>query len=67
MTEEKEFVKVKFEWVDEFGQKFKYKSKLTTANVREIGSFELQVEQFKQFLLAQGIHSSTVDSLKIKN
>ena len=62
---EKEFVKVKFECVDEFGQKHKYHSKLTTTNVTEMGWFEFQVEQFKQFLLSQGIHQQLIDSLQI--
>ena len=62
---EKEYVKVKFECVDEFGQKHKYQSKLTTINVTERGWFEFQVEQFKQFLLSQGIYQQTVDSLQI--
>lgn len=33
--------------------------------VTELGSFELQVEQFKQFLLAQGIHNNRVNLLQI--
>ena len=65
MTERKEFVKFKFEYTDEFGQKYKFSSKLTTMNVDEIGSFKLNVEQFKQFLLAQGYAQKTVDKIQL--
>ena len=63
--ERKDFVKFKFEYDDEFGQKHKYNSKLSTINVDEVGDFELAVEQFKQFLLAQGHAQKTVDKIQV--
>lgn len=39
--------------------------KLFTYEYRKVRAFELQVEQFKQFLLAQGIHNNTVNLLQI--
>lgn len=65
MTERKEFVKFKFEYTDEFGQKHKFSSRLTTINIDEVGSFNLSVEQFKQFLLAQGYTQKTVDKIQL--
>ena len=54
MTERKEFVKFKFEYTDEFNQKYKFQTSLDVCNIDEIGAFKLNVEQFKQFLLVQG-------------
>ena len=65
MTERKEFVKFKFKYTDEFGQKHKFSSRLTAINIDEVGSFNLSVEQFKQFLLAQGYAQKTVDKIQL--
>ena len=63
--ERKDFVKLKFEYIDEFGQKYKYQTSLDVCNIDEVGSFELSVEQFKQFLLAQGYTQKTVDKIQL--
>jgi len=65
MTERKEFVKFKFEYTDEFDQKYKFQTSLDVCSIDEIGAFELSVEQFKQFLLAQGYAQKTVDKIQL--
>lgn len=39
--------------------------KLLTYKYRKVRAFELQVEQFKQFLLVKGIHNNRVNLLEI--
>ena len=65
MTERKEFVRFKFEHIDEFDQKYKFQTSLDVCNIDEIGAFRLSVEQFKQFLLAQGYAQKTVDKIQL--
>ena len=65
MTERKEFVKFKFEYTDEFNQKYKFQTSLDVCNIDEIGAFKLSVEQFKQFLLAQGYAQKAVDKIQL--
>lgn len=65
MTERKEFVKFKLEYTDEFNQKYKFQTSLDVCNIDEIGAFKLSVEQFKQFLLAQGYAQKTVDKIQL--
>lgn len=54
MIEEKEFTEYKFGYIDEFGQEYKFESKLTIANIEESGSLDVMVEQFNNFLKASG-------------
>ena len=54
MIEEKEFTEYKFSYIDEFGQEYKFESKLTIANIEESGSLDVMVEQFNNFLKAAG-------------
>ena len=54
MIEEKEFTEYKFGYIDEFGQEYKFESKLTIANIEESGSLEVMVDQFNNFLKATG-------------
>ena len=54
MIEEKEFTEYKFGYIDEFGQEYKFESKLTIANIEESGSLNVMVEQFNNFLKAAG-------------
>ena len=54
MIEEKEFTEYKFGYKDEFGQEYKFESKLTIANIEESGSLDVMVEQFNNFLKASG-------------
>ena len=65
MTERKEFVKFKFEYTDEFNQKYKFQTNLDVCNIDEVGAFNLGYEQFKQFLLAQGYAQKTVDKIQL--
>lgn len=65
MTERKEFVKFKFKYTDEFNQKWKFQTNLDVCNIDETGAFELNVEQFKQFLLALGYAQKTVDKIQL--
>lgn len=54
MIEEKEFTEYKFSYIDEFGQEYKFESKLTIDNIEESGSLDVMVEQFNNFLKAAG-------------
>ena len=65
MTERKEFVKFKFEYTDEFNQKYKFQTSLDVCNIDEIGAFKLSVKQFKQFMLTQGYAQKTVDKIQL--
>ena len=62
--EEEKYLEFQFSYIDEFGQYFAYNSKLTHANLEQSDSeLELQLEQFKQFLLAQGHSPENVDKI----
>jgi hypothetical protein len=65
MIERKEFVKFKFEYTDDFNQKYKFQTNLDVCNIDDTGEFELSVEQFKRFLLAQGYAQKTVDKIQL--
>ena len=63
MKEEK-YLEFQFSYIDEYGQHFAYSSKLTQANLEQSASeLELQLEQFKQFLLAQGHSPENVEKI----
>ena len=62
--EEEKYLEFKFSYTDEFGQHFAYSSKLTQANLEQGNSeLELELEQFKQFLLAQGHSPENVNKI----
>ena len=54
MIEEKKFLEYKFAYTDEFGQEYKFESKLTTANIEDISPLDCMIEQFNNFLKAAG-------------
>ena len=54
MTKERDFTEYKFGYTDEFGQEYKFESKLTIANIEESSSLDVLVEQFNNFLKAAG-------------
>lgn len=54
MIEGKKFLEYKFAYTDEFGQEYKFESKLTTANIEDITALDCMVEQFNNFLKAAG-------------
>lgn len=54
MIEEEKFLEYKFAHTDEFGQEYKFESKLTTANIEDITPLDCMIEQFNNFLKAAG-------------
>jgi hypothetical protein len=54
MIEEREFTEYKFAHTDEFGQEYKFESKLALANIEESSPLDVMVEQFNKFLKAAG-------------
>ena len=54
MIKEKEFTEYKFGYIDEFGQEYKFESKLTLASIEESSSLDVMVGQFNNFLKVAG-------------
>ena len=62
---EEQNLKFNFSFTDEFGQTIKFERELTNANLIDYTSFDLQLEQFKLFLLSQGYHNEQVDRIRL--
>ena len=57
----------KFSHTDEFGQVCNYERELSLANIEVENSFDLMIEQFKCFLMAQGYSQNTVDKIQVED